>query len=71
MSYIKELHLRMSEEEANSLPVEQLAYLHNMGAEWRYYDSEKRKNTDYSKYRTEQDYNYKQYLKQKEDERNL
>ena len=70
MGISKELYLKMSEEQVNQLPTEDLAYLHSIGAEWRYFDEEKRKNFKGSDFRTEQDALYKQYLKQKEDERN-
>lgn len=64
MGIQKELYLKLKEEQVNNLPVEDLAYLHNLGAEWRYYDEEKRKELNFSKYRAEQDALYQQYLKQ-------
>lgn len=68
MGVAKELYFKMQEEELNKLPIETLAELHRLGATFRYYDSEKRKNFEYkiknSKYQKEQNELYQQYLKQ-------
>ena len=43
MGVAKELYFKMQEEQVNELPIETLAQLHRLGAEWRYYDTDKRK----------------------------
>lgn len=64
MGISKELYLKMQEEQVNQLPIETLAELHRLGAEWRYYDEEKRKDFKSSGYQREQNELYKQYLKE-------
>lgn len=42
MGISKELYLKISEEHAQNLSMQELDYLHNLGAEWRYYDQSER-----------------------------
>lgn len=65
MGVAKELYLKMQEEQVNQLPIETLAELHRLGAEWRYYDEDKRKEFKSSGYQKEQNELYKKYLKER------
>lgn len=64
MGVAKELYLKMQEDQVNELPIETLAELHRLGAEWRYYDEDKRKEFKSSGYQKKQNQLYKQYLKE-------
>jgi|GEM_PF-3916604 len=66
MGVAKELYFKMQEEQVNELPIETLAQLHRLGAEWRYYDADKRKEFKSSGFQKEQNELYQQYLKQNE-----
>jgi len=54
MGVAKELYFKMQEEQVNELPIETLAQLHRLGAEWRYYDADKRKEFKSSGFQKEQ-----------------
>lgn len=65
MGVAKELYFKMQEEEVNKLPIETLVELHRLGAEWRYYAADKRKEFKSSGYQKEQNELYQQYLKER------